>query len=145
MLIDLSGIWTCEIPGQTGEIRLPGTLDEAGFGHADDPLRQWQMEEVRRIGFWREGGPIVTRLTRKHAFEGQARISRFFEWPLPVGKRVFVECERARHLRLLVNGREAPLFFSCRKCGMIFGPQPKTLLSCGRPAAAAAVMKGIPC
>ena len=109
MLIDLSGIWTCEIPGQTGEIRLPGTLDEAGFGHADDPLRQWQMEEVRRIGFWREGDPIVTRLTRKHTFEGQARISRFLEWSAPASKRVFVECERARHLRLLVNGREAPL------------------------------------
>ena len=108
MTIDLSGLWACEIPGQKGEIRLPGTLDEAGVGFADDPLRQWQMEEVRRIGFWQEGDPIVTRLTRKHTFEGQARISRFLEWPLPAGKRIFLDCERARHLRLLVNGREAP-------------------------------------
>ena len=106
---DLSGLWDCEIPGQRGQIRLPGTLDESGIGFPDDPLHQWQLDEVRRIGFWREGDPIVTRLTRKYTFEGRARISRVIDWPLPAGKRVFLECERARHLRLLVNGREAPL------------------------------------
>ncbi|MBR0224374.1 MAG: hypothetical protein IJL93_08895 [Bacteroidales bacterium] len=106
---DLSGLWDCAIPGQSGTLRLPGTLDESGIGFPDDPLRQWQLDVVRRIGFWHEGDPIVTRLTRKHTFEGQARISRTVEWPIPADKRVFLECERARHLRLLVNGREAPL------------------------------------
>ena len=53
--VDLSGIWECSVPGQSGEIRLPGTLDEAGFGFPDDPARQWQAEDVKRIGFWQEG------------------------------------------------------------------------------------------
>ena len=104
---DLSGIWTCEIPGQCAPMRLPGTLDESGIGFPDDPRRQWKAEEVRRIGFWREGDPIVTRLTRKYIFEGTAEISRTVEWNPPEGKRVFVEAERGRQLRLLVNGTEA--------------------------------------
>ena len=39
-IMDLSGVWRCEIPGQQGDIRLPGTLDEAGFGEVDDPRIQ---------------------------------------------------------------------------------------------------------
>ena len=108
--IDLAGLWQCEIPGIRGEMRLPGTLDESGIGFPDDPARQWKAEEVKRIGFWKPGDPILTRLTRKHTFEGQAKISRCFVWTVPEGKRVFVECGRARRLRLLVNGQEAPLF-----------------------------------
>ena len=109
-LIDLSDLWTCEIPGFRGQMRLPGTLDENGIGFPDDPLHQWKVDEVERIGFWKPGDSIVTRLTRKHSFEGQAKISRLIKWDLPTGKRIFVECERARHLRLLVNGQEASLF-----------------------------------
>ena len=30
-LIDLSGLWACEIPGFRGQMRLPGTLDENGI------------------------------------------------------------------------------------------------------------------
>ncbi len=108
--IDLSGMWLCEIPGGRFEMRLPGTLDESGVGFPDDPKNQWKVDEVARIGFWKPGDPIVTRLTRKHTFEGQAKISRLFQWSVPAGKRVFLECGRARHLRLLVNGKEAPLF-----------------------------------
>ena len=105
--IDLSGIWECSIPDQSGEIRLPGTLDEGGFGFPDDPLKQWKAEEVKRLGFWQEGDPIVTRLTRKKVFEGQARFSRKFCWDKPEGCRIFLECERTRHLQLAVNGQEA--------------------------------------
>ena len=103
---DLSGIWQCELPGQSGALRLPGTLDESGLGFPDDPERQWKAEEVRRIGFYRDGDPIVTRLTRKRAFEGRAKISRVINVHPPEGKRLFLEVERARHLRLLVNGEE---------------------------------------
>ena len=110
-LIDLSGAWVCDLPGFHGWVRLPGTLDENGIGAPDDPSRQWQLGEVRRIGFWREGDPIVTRLTRKHRFEGAALFSRRVAWEVPEGKRAFLEAERARHLRLLVNGTEA---FPCR-------------------------------
>ena len=106
--LDLSGVWQCEIPGQSGPIRLPGTLDESGIGFPDDPKRQWKADEVSRIGFYRDGDPIVTRLTRKHTFEGQAKISRVVNLKVPKGKRLFIDVERARRLRLLVNGEEIP-------------------------------------
>lgn len=105
--IDLCGKWTCMIPGWQQEVLLPGTLDEWGIGEPDDPERQWKAEEVKRIGFWKKGDPIVTRLTRKHTFEGAARISRSLEWDKKEGKRYFVDAERARMLKLEVNGREA--------------------------------------
>lgn len=104
---DLSGIWTCEIPGQRAPLCLPGTLDESGIGHPDDPEKQWKADEVQRIGFWRKGDPIVTRLTRKYAYEGPARITRTVDWPKPADRRVFVDVERARCLHLWVNGKEA--------------------------------------
>lgn len=106
--IDLSGVWDCAVPGRSGSIRLPGTLDEAGIGFPDDPLNQWKAEEVKRLGFWREGDPIVTRLTRKNVFEGRACFSRKLRWDPPAGCRVFLECERTRHLRVRINGKEAP-------------------------------------
>ena len=105
--IELNGEWICEIPGQRAPIWLPGTLDENGIGVPDDPEKQWKAEEVRRIGFWKKGDPIVTRLTRRHTFEGEARISRTVRWDAASGMRVFADVERARFLRLLVNGREA--------------------------------------
>ena len=64
--VDLSGIWECSIPGQSGEIRLPGTLDEGGFG------------------------------LRRYSFEGQAKFSRKVSWGCSADCRVFLECERAR-------------------------------------------------
>ena len=108
IMLDLSGIWQCEIPGQCGALRLPGTLDESGIGFPDDPKKQWKVDEVRRIGFYQDGDPIVTRLTRKHTFEGQAKISRVINLKVPEGKRLFIDVERARHLRLIVNGEEIP-------------------------------------
>lgn len=109
MIKDLSGIWKCEIPGQRAALRLPGTLDESGIGFPDDPGKQWKADEVRRIHFYRDGDPIVTRLTRKHTFEGQAIISRTVDWNMPEGQRIFVDVERSRKLLLKVNGQEAPL------------------------------------
>lgn len=106
--IDLSGFWHCEIPGWAGDICLPGTLDENGVGFTDDPARQWKLDSVRDMGFWQAGDPIVTRLTRRHTFEGQARLSRTLNWQPEAGLRYFVECGRARHLRLLVHDQEVP-------------------------------------
>lgn len=136
-LMDLSGVWQCSIPGQQALLTLPGTLDESGVGFADDPLHQWKVDEVKRIGFYRDGDPIVTRLTRKHTFEGQAEISRTVEWAVPEGRRLFAECGRARHLRLLVNGKEAPLYrpanlaspYCFEITGMVTGRDAFTFLS----------------
>ena len=135
--VDLSGIWECSIPGQSGEIRLPGTLDEGGFGLPDDPSKQWQAEEVKKLGFWQEGDPIVTRLTRRYSFEGQAKFSRKVSWGCSADCRVFLECERARQLRLIVNGQEvspaepvclsAPSVFEVT--GLVTGRDEFTLLS----------------
>ena len=114
--IDLSGIWECSFAGQSGAVRLPGTLDGAGLGFPDDPAKQWQAEDVKRLGFWQEGDPIVTRLTRRHTFEGPVRLTRKLSWDCPSGARVFLECERTRQLRLTVNGKEAPAAEpSCRR------------------------------
>ena len=122
MFIDLSGIWQCKIPGQCAPLRLPGTLDESGIGFPDDPSRQWKADEVRRIGFYRDGDPIVTRLTRKYTYEGCAKISRRLDWKAPADQRVFVDVERARHLRLLVNGREALPVWPWSRCS-VFCPR----------------------
>ena len=135
--VDLSGIWECSIPGQSGEIRLPGTLDEGGFGLPDDPHKQWQAEEVKKIGFWQEGDPIVTRLTRRYSFEGEAKFSRKVSWNCPACSRVFLECERTRQLRLIVNGQEvSPAELVCLSApsvfevtGLVTGRDEFTLLS----------------
>lgn len=107
-IMSLAGAWHCAIPGLEGTLHLPGTLDESGLGFPDHPEQQWKVDEVRRIGFYREGDPIVTRLTRKFVFEGEARITRHISWAPPEGMRLFVDVDRARSLRLFVNGKEAP-------------------------------------
>ncbi|MDE7327666.1 MAG: hypothetical protein K2N63_15550, partial [Lachnospiraceae bacterium] len=48
--------------------------------------------------------------TRKHAYTGEAKIRKKIHLPDFLGKRVFVEVERARCLRLLVNGRKVEHF-----------------------------------
>ncbi len=107
-VLDLSGIWQCRISGQEGNVRLPGTLDEAGIGFADNPEQQWKVDEVRRIGFYHTGDPIVTRLTRRHTYEGPAELTRLVSFDVPAGERLFIEVERARHLRLRINGQDIP-------------------------------------
>ena len=107
ILYDLSGTWQAAAEGVSFQAELPGTLDQNGFGPPDDVRRQWKLEDVKKIGFWQEGDPIVTRLTRRHAYEGEVCFSRKFSWPRPDGMRVFAEVERARQLSLEVNGRPA--------------------------------------
>ena len=106
-MIDLSGIWTCMIAGCETSVRIPGTLDESRIGFPDDPEQQWKRDDVCRIGFYQPGDPIVTRLTRKYAYEGPATLITNVSFKKPEGERIFVYVERARHLRLKVNGREA--------------------------------------
>ncbi len=135
--IDLSGSWKCRIRDEYTQICLPGTLDENGIGFQDDPSNQWCRENIEKIGYWKQGDPIVTRLTRKHTFEGEAEISRTVDWDVPEGRRIFVETERSRHLRLYVNGKEAtacfPVTLSAPSCfevtGMVTGHDVFTFLS----------------
>lgn len=81
--------------------------------------------------------PIATRFTRKHTYEGAARLTRSLTFQAPPGKRVFLEAERARCLRLLIDGREIPVFGEATLCtpyvfevtGMLDGTHDVTLVS----------------
>ncbi len=109
MLYPLSGTWQAELPGQRGTVALPGTLDESGLGHADAVVRDPNPASEGAAPL-AAGGPIATRLTRKYAFEGAARLSRTVDFEPPADRRVFLEVERARCLRLFVDGREVAPF-----------------------------------
>ena len=94
MIIDLSGQWKAEIgDGNSYEVMLPGTLDENHIGYAD-------------------GGkePIATRFTRKYTYTGEVQFSRHLVGIEAGKKRVFLEVERARCLRLLLDEQEIPHF-----------------------------------
>ena len=105
---DLSGIWRCDIPGQSADITIPGTLDESGIGFPDKGANQWHPDINGTDGAFAEGAPIATRLTRRYTFEGPAVLSRPLDWQPPEGKRVFLDVERARKLSLQVNGQPVP-------------------------------------
>lgn len=113
MNYDLSGVWTVDIgDGKKNELKLPGTLDESGIGHDDLGANQWHPDA--ELGNAEDNfdadAPIATRFTRKHTFEGEAVISKKISFQSTPGKRYFVEAERARCLRLLLDGREVPHF-----------------------------------
>ena len=93
----LAGIWRATADGFAGDIPIPGTLDEAGIGHRD-------------AGGKKTGEAIATRLTRRFTYEGEARLSRTLDFELPGNVRVFVDVERARCLRLFIDGREVAPF-----------------------------------
>ena len=93
----LTGIWRATIDGLAGDIRIPGTLDEAGIGHRD-------------AGGKGTGEAIATRLTRRVSFEGEVRLSRTLDFELSENVRAFIDVERARCLRLFIDGQEVPPF-----------------------------------
>jgi hypothetical protein len=110
MYISLNGLWKAILAdGTEREVRLPGTLDESGVGYKDCAAKQWHPDqapaEETEIS---EDTPIATRFTRKHTYEGEVKLVRRFSFSLPEGKRVFLEAERARVLRLFVDGSEVP-------------------------------------
>ena len=107
---DLAGIWRCDIPGQSADMAIPGSLDENRIGFPDRGSNQWHPDINGKDGMFEEGAPIATRLTRRYAHEGPAVISRPLRWQPPEGKRVFLEVERARKLSLSVNGEEIAPF-----------------------------------
>ncbi len=159
---DLGGLWQADIgDGRKYPVRLPGTLDENGIGHRDKGSSQVHPDEtlggqepVRKEesaagcggaeapdGGREECGeaeaPIATRFTRKHTYEGAARLTRSLTFREPVGKRVFLEAERARCLRLLIDDREVPVFGEATLCtphvfevtGLLNGTHEVTLVS----------------
>ncbi|MBQ4608011.1 MAG: hypothetical protein IJB18_00375, partial [Clostridia bacterium] len=104
--IDLSGEWTCRAEGKTHRAILPGTLDTNGIGHGDLVAAPWHPDENVNDAL-AAAQVIATRLTRRHTYEGAAVFSRDLDYLPPAGKRVFLECERSRHLSLCINGQAA--------------------------------------
>lgn len=114
MYIALDGTWEAILEdGTTARVKLPGTLDENGVGHRDTASSCWHPDAQlgNAGGDFAADAPIATRFTRKHTFEGEARFTRSVRLATPEGKRIFLEAERARALRLLVDGEEiAPVY-----------------------------------
>lgn len=112
-VIDLSGLWQCEIPGQKKAVRLPGTLDENGVGHPDRVNRPWHpdIDAQNRPDLF-AGDVITNRFTRRFTYEGPAAFTRVVETRFPENERVFLDVERSRHLTLRLNGREIPALIS---------------------------------
>lgn len=138
--ISLEGIWHARLAdGTEGEMSLPGTLDENRLGHRD--CAKNALHPDQELGNAEEGtrqdAPIATRFTRKYTYEGEAKLSRRFRLSLPEGKRVFLEAERARVLRLLVDGKEVPVWrpasistpYIFEVTGLLDGEHEITLLS----------------
>lgn len=99
----LEGLWEAKLTdGSVHAMHLPGTLDENRIGQRDTGANQWKWSEEEGMS-----GRIATRFTRKYVYEGPTWISRRVSFAKRPGTRVFLEAERARCLRLLVNGQEA--------------------------------------
>ena len=111
MRILLNGKWHVVLEdGTTGQMDLPGTLDENGIGHRDVGANQWHPDAVLGNAAIDKDAPIATRFTRRHTYEGEARISRKITVPDYGTDRLFVLAERARALRLLVDGEACSVF-----------------------------------
>ncbi|MCR4902056.1 MAG: hypothetical protein K6A23_04295 [Butyrivibrio sp.] len=106
--IDLGGKWNVELEdGTGGKMLLPGTLDESGIGHADSYTgKLYQDENYVENGSLSKAEKIATRFTRKVTYEGEAYLSKVFMGEIPKGKRIFLEAERARVLRLFIDEKE---------------------------------------
>ncbi len=106
----LHGAWNAVFTGgESCPVTLPGTLDESGVGQPDRPAGAVHPDAA--LGQAEvQGGPITTRLTRKYTYEGPVTFAHTIHVQPPKGERVFLEAERARSLRLRLNGEEIPHF-----------------------------------
>lgn len=109
----LDGIWDVVLAdGTAWQMKLPGTLDESGIGYKDCGANQWHPDAAlgNAAGEVDKDAPIATRFTRRHTYEGEAGISRRIVIDDYGNERLFVKAERARALKLLVDGRECRVF-----------------------------------
>ena len=96
----LNGSWHVELEdGTTGQMDLPGTLDKNGIGHRDVGANQWHPDAAlgNAAGEIDKDAPIATRFTRRHIYEGEARISR----------KIMLMCDKVTHKNLIDS---SPLF-----------------------------------
>ena len=103
----LGGLWTVTLgTGETYPVTLPGTLDTNLIGEKDCVASAWhpdvvldqQVDEAK-------GQRIKTRFTRKVRYEGAVSFKKCIGDLPTTGKRVFLEIERARCLKVAVAGK----------------------------------------
>lgn len=105
----LNGLWKVKLnDGSNWCMNIPGTLDENKIGYEDTGENQWNPENnlIPDNKINNSNEPISTRFTRKYTYEGEAEISREVYYSPQKNERVFLEVERARCLRLLIDGNE---------------------------------------
>lgn len=94
-VVDLSGSWQVTAGGEQQTIVLPNTLDGAGIGEPNtlEPMLQ---------------KPQLSRLTRKHAFIGEARYEREITIPKAMaGRPLELSLERVMwRSRVAIDGRD---------------------------------------
>ena len=108
--ISLSGEWEVTLADGVRHIaQLPGTLDTNNIGYEDKPAEKlYQDENYIENEALSASKVIATRFTRKHTYEGKAVFTRVFDREIPSDKRLFVVAERARVIRLSVDGIAVP-------------------------------------
>ncbi len=109
--MSLSGKWHVRLADDSQwEMTLPGSLDENQIGYEDQGNNQWHPDDSldTEDAPFAPKGPIATRLTRKYTYEGPAWLTRTVDYEPIAGTRVFLDAERARCLKLLVDGHEVP-------------------------------------
>ncbi|MFV0363983.1 MAG: glycoside hydrolase family 2 TIM barrel-domain containing protein [Suipraeoptans sp.] len=112
MVYSMSGLWEAKTDDEKKyTIHLPGTLDENEIGKKDNFAASWHPDVA--LGNADDYNDIsteqiTTRLTRKFTYEGSAIFTRKIDYKPSEGKRVFIDIERARCLRLKVDGKEVP-------------------------------------
>lgn len=113
MIYELNGIWQADLgDGNKYSVRLPGTLDESHIGRRDrrKELVHPDSSPDETVSGQDPHSPIATRFTRKFTYEGEVVLSRRIEISVPLNQRVFLEAERARCLKLFIDGREVPYY-----------------------------------
>jgi len=113
MKISLNGQWQVHIDdGKIYEAQFPGTLDTNKIGYKEKGAAKWHpdtsLDNNKMVSG--ENDVIGTRFTRRHRFEGAATFIKQIDYIPTAGKRVFLEVERARCLKLLINQQEIPNF-----------------------------------
>ncbi len=120
---NIAGVWQVTVNnGKTYDLKIPGTLDESNIGNRDT-LRYERVPVVddsadtfdvflseEEDGTETEPAPILSRYTRKYRYEDPARIRRTLTFRETEGKRLFLDVERARTLRLYIDGQPVPHF-----------------------------------
>lgn len=109
-ITDLSGTYEVRLgDGSRYSAVLPGSLDENQIGYPDADTEKWHPDAEPETGSERNldlhvKGVIMGRFTRRFTYEGSAVFWRKFVYP-HTDRRVFLFAERARKLRVELNGR----------------------------------------